>query len=106
MSKKIPTQVVVDEILNNDLWEMNLEEQILADLSHEINDGMNCTWNWYMSVDRYKLQGWTHLVISSDHKNKTVANWLTDLGAEFKYEGPEFLINDSEIATMVALRWA
>jgi hypothetical protein len=59
-----------------------------------------------MMIDRYKSQGWAHVVISSDHKNLTVANWLSDNNVEFKYEAQEFLINNPEMATMVTLRWA
>ena len=106
MSKKIPKQVVIDEIISDDLWDMDLEEMILADLSHEFNEDMNRSWRWYMMIDRYKSQGWAHIVISSDHKNKTVANWLTENKVEFQYEGQEFLINDAKMATITALKFA
>ena len=103
---KVPKQAVIDEITSDDFWEMDLEEEIIAGMDYELREEINRTWHWYMLVETYKPQGWAHVIISTDHKNQTVANWLTDNNVEFKYEAQEFLINDSEIATMVALRWA
>lgn len=105
---KIPKSVVVDEIVESDIWDWehtDLQKTILADLGREFQDSMDRSWHWYVRVDRYKLQGWSHITINSDHKNLTVANWLTANNAEFYYEGQEFLIKESDVAIITALRW-
>ena len=42
-----------------------------------------------------------------DYKNTTVQNWIKENypDCEFKFEREYFLIEKSEVATMVALKW-
>lgn len=62
-------------------------------------------WQWYMEKNLHLSEGWYLVTINPMHKDVTVIYWLKSQKAKFKYSKREFLIEDSQIAMMVALKW-
>lgn len=103
---KIPATKIIDEAL----FEEYITDEEWWDYVNELanndwSDFDEHPWAWYMERDIRTRDGWYELTIRPDHKNLTVAHWLTENGAEFKYDKNSFLIKDSKHATIVAMRW-
>lgn len=101
---KIPPKLVEQELVSprEDEWWEFCHEQEQRDWSNWDQH----SWSWYMEVSIRRDEGWTHVKINPAHKNSTVMWWLREQGAVYKHSQDEFLIKDSDVATMVALKWA
>lgn len=108
MSKILKRQVQ-EQIMDEDIWhEDNLyEDGYWENYWDEVTNG-EMSWQWYMQVALAHQEGWKYVVVNPIHKAETVMHWINNNYPDctYKRERNHFLINDSEIATMVALRWA
>ena len=99
---KLPiNKLDMDEAWPDDWWEYLAEVE-----NSDWSDYDQHPWQWYPTREALLKQGWTSVTINKKHKNVTVANWLGQMGAEFKYDWTEFLIKDSKYATLVILKYA
>ena len=103
---KLHRGIVIESIEQADIWVD--EEDWMTQRADEYWDmaySGDMSWKWYMKLKQNKE--WTTVVVGPDHKNITVVNWLTQEypEAKFEYERNHFLIEEHDIAMMVALKW-
>lgn len=106
---KVHVHQVLQEQIDSDIWSADDVIWWHNEYSEDYWDGVHSgemSWQWYMKLSQHK--DWYHVTISPAHKNVTVANWLrTEYpGAGFEYEHEHFIIEQHNIATLVALKWA
>lgn len=100
---KLPPKLVEQELSSpreDEWWEFtyDLEQRDWSNWDQH-------PWEWYMEVSIRRDEGWYHIKINPSYKYQTVVNWLKEQGAVYKHSQDEFLIKDSNVATMVALKW-
>ena len=103
---KIPATKIIEDALQEEFvndyewWDYanSLEQSDWTDYDEH-------PWQWYMERNVRLSEGWHYVKISPAHKDVTVIYWLKSQKAKFKYSKREFLIEDSQIAMMVALKW-
>lgn len=103
---KLSNNTALDQLHEENIWSEEWEDYV--HWMHTWVDvvGEECSWQWYIAVDRYTREGWRHIKINPMHKDITVRNWLTEQGATYKSEHEYFLIKEEEWAMMAALKWA
>ncbi len=101
---KVPKHTVDNELVAADIWDDEWESSYWQDYWDGVHNG-EMSWQWYMKVIQHK--DWRHIIINKDHKNITVANWIKEEypGVGFEYEHEHFLIEQQEVAVIVALKW-
>jgi len=104
---KIMTPKVVDKLAEENDWPEDWWEYITAieEAEQDWSTYDTYPWTWYMEIDIRKREGWSLMTINPIYKNITVANWLTSIGAVFKYQEDQFLIQDTKDATIAILKW-
>ena len=108
---KVPVHQVIQERIDNDIWtddEMSWwSDEYREDYWGGVHSG-EMSWQWYMAISTLRSKGWKYVVINPNHKNVTVINWIKENypDCEYKNEDNHFLIEQAEVATMVALKWA
>ena len=104
---KLSKGIIIDSIEQANIW-TNEDEDWMSQRAEEYWDQVyqDMPWQWYMKLKQHK--DWATVVINSEHKNITVVNWLVQEypDAKFEYERQHFLIEQHDIATMVALKWS
>lgn len=103
---KIPATKIIEDALQEEFvndyewWDYanSLEQSDWTDWDEH-------PWQWYMEKNLRLIEGWYLVTINPMHKDVTVIYWLKSQKAKFKYSKREFLIEDSQIAMMVALKW-
>lgn len=104
---KLTRGIIIDSIeqanIWNDEWDDEMERR--ADEYWDMAYNGDMSWKWYMNLKQNK--DWSTVVINSIHKNITVVNWLAQEypEAKFEYERNHFLIEEHDVAMMVALKW-
>ena len=106
---KIPVDQVIQEQIDSDIWSVDEMSWWLDEYREDHWDGVHSgemSWQWYMKLDQH--QDWHLVKISPAHKNITVATWLKNEypGIGFEYEQDDFIIEDSKVAMMVALKFS
>jgi hypothetical protein len=101
------TQIIIDE----DIWRDDETQWWTDDYREDYWDQVHSgemSWQWYMYVKQLGQIGWKEVVISKDHKVETVLNWLKANYpfCQVRTEYQHMLIEDPQVATMVALKWA
>ena len=104
---KVPYNIVIDE-LSSDHWQQMYDDEwddIVEEYWSNVASG-EMSWQWYMYLKQH--QDWYPVVINNDYKNVMVDIWIKENypSCEFEYEKNHFLIKDSDVATMVALKWS
>lgn len=108
---RVPNPKVEDQIAREDIWEDDLTAWWDDDYREDIWDGVvrgEMSWQWYLTASYRREEGWKYVVISNDHKNITVCNWLVENypDCEYENEGTHFMIDDEQAAMMVALKFS
>lgn len=101
---KISKRQVLNELYGEDIW---TEDEWRDEYWDEITNG-DMSWQWYMQVALAHQEGWKYVVVNPIHKAETVMHWINNNypNCTYKRERNHFLINDSEVATVVALKWS
>ena len=108
---KVPVHQVIQEQIDNDIWSADDVIWWHNEYSEDYWDGVHSgemSWQWYMYTKQLGQIGWTEVVVSKDHKVETVLNWLKENYpfCQVRTEYQHMLIEDPQVATMVALKWA
>ena len=108
---KVPVHQVLQEQIDSDIWSADDVIWWHNEYSEDYWDGVHSgemSWQWYMERDIRLREGWKYVVIDPNHKNVTVINWIKENYPDCKYKNEDnhFLIEQAEVATMVALKWA
>lgn len=92
---------------------MDLEKEILKDLSKEVADSIDSSLMYHLMSKYWEEQGWTKVTLSRLQDNNhavDITMWLADNGfkdsVNYYREGREFIFERKEDATMFILRWA
>lgn len=104
---KIPKSLVIETIQQADIWLDEYDDWMerRADEYWEQVD-RDMSWQWYMKLKQH--EDWATVVINKDHKRVTVANWIRETypDCNFYSEHEHFLIEQHDVAMMVALKWS
>lgn len=102
---KVPAHTVDQEMLAADVWDDEWENRYWDDYWDGVHEG-EMSWQWYMFLKQHPT--WYPVAISEDYKNIAVANWISETypSCGFEYERGHFLIEQQEVAVMVALQWS
>ena len=91
---------------------MDLEKEILKDLSKEFQESVDYSAAYYLMMKYWEGQGWAPVTLSTlqDQQHAVdITLWLTDNGfkdtVNYYRDGREFLFERKEDATMFILRW-
>lgn len=103
---KIPNHAVDKELVAADIWDDEWEASYWQDYWDGVHDG-EMSWQWYMEVAIRKPEGWRYVVIDKAYKDIMVVNWIKENypDCNFKHEHNHFLIEQQEVAVIVALKW-
>ena len=95
------------------MTELNLEKEILKDLSKEVADSIDSSLLYHIMSKYWEEQGWTKVTLSKLQDNNhavDITYWLQENGffdtVNYYREGREFLFERAEDATAFILRWA
>jgi hypothetical protein len=102
---KVPAHQVIQEQIDSDIWQDEYEYR--EDYWDSVHSG-EMSWWWWYAVSTLRSKGWKYVVINPNHKNVTVINWIKENypNCEYRNQDDHFLIEQAEVATMVALKWA
>lgn len=103
---RIPNPKVEDQIAREDIWEDDWDNRLSYSYDQTFDHEMS--WQWYLDASHRRSQGWKYVVISNNHKNTTVGNWLSENYPDGNYEneGTHFMIEDSQAAMIVVLKFS
>lgn len=92
---------------------MDLERDILQDLSKEVADSIDSSLLYHIMSKYWEEQGWTKVTLSKLQDNRHAVDitvWLQENGffdtVNYYRDGREFLFEREEDATMFIMRWA
>jgi hypothetical protein len=103
---KIPKNKALEQLHEEDIWSEEWEDYISTMAQGNWTDYDHQPWSWYMERDRRLHEGWQLITVGQQYKDVTVIYWLKSQNAKFKHSKHEFLIEDSQIAMMAALKFA
>lgn len=100
---KIPPQIVEQELTSpreDEWWDFanDLEQRDWSNWDRH-------PWSWYMELSIRKSEGWFHIKVNPIYKHAEVIHWLNEQEAVYRTSQHEFLIKDSQVATMATLKW-
>ncbi len=91
---------------------MDLEKEILKELSKEVADSIDRSLLYHIMSKYWEEQGWTKVKLSTLQDNRHAVDitlWLDEQGLKdeehYYRDGREFLFRDAKHATMFILRW-
>lgn len=103
---KIPKEQALAQLNEEDIWSEEWEDYVFSMHQNDWTDYVEHPWTWYMEKSIRLGEGWHLVSVNPIHKDVTVIYWLKSQNAKFKHSKNEFLIFDSQLAMMAALKWA